>query len=208
MKHFVRTEDIDGVTMLSFYNDFFERIRSVTIDDKAWFVAKDVAYNLGFADTKKAIRYHVEPENRVELNSTLGKKFPRIPDAIGRKQRTIWIDESGVNAMILGRNNMKNKHLGVDGTGPTIKEFKQWVTGEIMPSIRRYGKFGVVNENELAMSVEHMSKSLAEYQSKRSIDHDGFMHLIVIPGGTYEQFLKYRYVKTALQEIGIAYERF
>lgn len=179
--------------MLMFYNDFFMQIRAIDVDGEPWFVAKDVACNLGFSDPKKAIRYHVDPDDRVEIDSTRGNLFPRIPDTIGRMQKTVWINEAGVNALILGRNNMKGKHLGADNNGPTIKEFRQWVMGEVLPTLRRYGRYGVISEDDLAKNVKELKDKLARYEANRAIDHDGFMRLLPNPDGRYYQFLKQRY---------------
>lgn len=104
-------------------NPEFGQIRTLTIDGDPWFVGKDVAQALGYADTKSALTDHVDPEDKKILQrgqiATLD-----IPN----RGLTI-INESGLYSLILSSKL------------PGAKKFKRWVTSEVLPSIRKTGSF-------------------------------------------------------------------
>ncbi len=94
-------------------------IRMVQIKGEPWFVAKDLASILGYADPNKAIRTHVDTEDKLEDKTAL---------SLG--QRGGWlINESGLYSLILSSKL------------PTAKDFKHWVTSEVLPSIRKTGSY-------------------------------------------------------------------
>ena len=102
-----------------FSNEEFGEIRTVTIDGEPWFVGKDVAESLGYADPNKAIAMHVDEEDKLndKTASSLG-------------QRGGWlINESGLYSLILS-SKLKS-----------AKRFKHWVTSEVLPSIRKTGQY-------------------------------------------------------------------
>ena len=104
-----------------FKNSEFGEIRTVEIDGEPWFVGKDVAEILGYANPSKALSDHVDEEDKLnnESLSSLG-------------QRGGWlINESGLYSLILSSKLS------------TAKKFKRWVTSEVLPSIRRTGAYGV-----------------------------------------------------------------
>ena len=93
-------------------------IRTVLIEDEPFFVGKDVAEVLGYQRPTKAIQDHVDNED---------KDVIPIQDSIGRKQGTPIINESGLYSLILSSKL------------PSAKQFKRWVTSEVLPDIRRHG---------------------------------------------------------------------
>ena len=108
-----------------FTNDKFGKIRTVEIDGEPWFVGKDVAVALGYTNPSKALTDHVESDDKLnnESLSSLG-------------QRGGWlINESGLYSLILSSKL------------PSAKEFKRWVTSDILPTIRKTG--GYVNNDDL-----------------------------------------------------------
>lgn len=106
-----------------FNNEEFGSIRTITIDDEPWFVGKDVAEILGYANSNEAIADHVDVEDK--LNS---KTLPSFELKLG--QRGGWlISESGLYSLILLSKL------------PTAKKFKKWVTSEVLPSIRKHGAY-------------------------------------------------------------------
>ena len=105
----------------------FGNLRTVEIDGVVWFVGKDVAEALGYSNTSKAIITHVADEDKIIKmlpNSQNGK-------TIGK---TYIINESGLYSLILSSKL------------PSAKEFKHWVTAEVLPSIRKTG--GYVNPSQ------------------------------------------------------------
>lgn len=115
-----------------FNSDEFGEIRTVVIDSEPWFVGKDVALALGYGEGKSlanAVANHVEEEDR-------GVTEMMTP---GGKQRMVIINESGVYSLVFGSKL------------PRAKEFKRWVTSEVLPTIRRTG--GYVNDDELFVEI-------------------------------------------------------
>ena len=104
-----------------FENEQFGTIRTVEIDSTPYFVGKDVATILGYSDTAKAIRVHVDDED----------KGVDEMDTPGGKQNIILINESGLYSLILSSKL------------PKAKEFKRWVTSEVLPAIRKHGVYAV-----------------------------------------------------------------
>jgi prophage antirepressor-like protein len=117
-----------------FENNMFGAVRVIEIDGEPWFVGKDVAECLGYADTKHAILDHVENEDRVN-SKTQGQNDPDLG------QRGSWlVNESGIYSLIMGSKL------------PSAKEFKRWVTSEVIPSIRKHGAYMTPDTIELALA--------------------------------------------------------
>ena len=102
-----------------FENTEFGKIRVVMIDDEPWFVGRDVAEILGYAETAKSIRTHVDEDD----------KGASILDTPGGKQEMTVINESGLYSLIFGSKL------------PKAKAFKKWVTSEVLPQIRKTGSY-------------------------------------------------------------------
>lgn len=106
-----------------FKNEQFGQIRTLEVDNEPWFVGNDVARALGYGEGKSlpnAVNNHVDKEDK-------GVTEMMTP---GGKQQVIIINESGVYALIFGSKL------------PTAKEFKHWVTSEVLPQIRKTGSYG------------------------------------------------------------------
>ena len=103
-----------------FHNDDFGDVRTVIINGEPWFVAKDVATILKYTNPLKAIRDHVFEEDK-------GVNELFTP---GGKQRITVINESGVYSLILSSKLQ------------SARAFKHWVTSEILPTIRKTGRYG------------------------------------------------------------------
>lgn len=101
-----------------FENPAFGQVRTATINEEPWFVGKDVAAALGYSNPQKAIRDHVDNEDK-----TVNDSF-----TVNGTQ-AILINESGLYSLVLSSKL------------PTAKEFKRWVTSEILPSIRKHGAY-------------------------------------------------------------------
>jgi prophage antirepressor-like protein len=109
-------------SMTVFRDDRFGEVRTATINGEPWFVGKDVAEMLGYSNPRKAIIDHVDTEDKVVDGVT-------IRDSIGREQKPILINESGLYSLILSSKL------------PQAKEFKRWVTSVILPALRRTGSY-------------------------------------------------------------------
>ncbi|HEM4768954.1 BRO family protein [Streptococcus suis] len=105
--------------MHEIYNFHGQEVRTLTIDNEPYFVGKDVAEILAYKEPNKAITRHVDEEDRT--------KHP-IPTK-GGTQDSYIINESGLYSLILSSKL------------PQAKEFKRWVTSEVLPAIRKHGMF-------------------------------------------------------------------
>ena len=104
-----------------FNNPEFGDVRVLEIEGEPWLVGKDVAEKLGYTNPQKAIRDHVDDED---------KRGERIVHPSGGAQETIVINESGLYSLVLSSKL------------PTAKKFKRWVTSEVLPQIRKTGSYG------------------------------------------------------------------
>ena len=125
-----------------FNNEEFGKIRTVTIDNEPWFVGKDVAVILGYSNPQKALRDHVDEEDR-----TLNDSFT----VNGTKG--ILINESGLYGLILSSKL------------PNAKKFKHWVTAEVLPVLRKTGRYSLQQpqgKELLALAVLEAQKTTEE----------------------------------------------
>lgn len=107
----------------TFVNDELGKyIRSIVIDDQPWFVGKDVAVALGYANHRDALSKHVDEEDK--------RDGVAIRDSIGRDQNPTMINESGVYSLVFGSKL------------ESARKFKRWVTSEVLPTIRKRGVYG------------------------------------------------------------------
>lgn len=111
----------------------FGEIRALEIDGKPWFIGKDVAQALGYANHKKALRDHVDEEDKMQGDGVT------IRDPIGRDQHPTIINEFGLYDLVMG-SKLKE-----------AKQFKRWVTHEVLPTIRKTG--GYVNNEDLFLNT-------------------------------------------------------
>ena len=119
------------VTMQVFNNETFGNVRVKMINDEPWFMGRDVCKALGYVNNRKALMDHVDEEDK--------KDGVEIRDSIGRVQKGIVINESGLYSLIL-----RSKR-------DSAKEFKRWITSEILPVIRKTG--GYVNNDEMFINT-------------------------------------------------------
>lgn len=109
-----------------FENPIFGQIRMVMVDDEPWFVAKDISDKLGYAQTSNMMK-RIDDEDF--KSSVLD----------GMNMKSLLINESGLYSAIIGSKL------------PSAKQFKHWVTSEVLPTIRKTG--GYVNNDELFIST-------------------------------------------------------
>ena len=134
-------EQATGLQVFSFNEKESTPIRVQVINNEPWFVAKDVCDFLEHTNHKVALRALDDDEVR--------KVY--LIDSLGRKQPTNVINESGLYALTFRSNK------------PEAKKFRKWVTGEVLPSIRKTGR----------------------YETMKSRMADGFLDLRDVP---YESF--------------------
>lgn len=136
-----------------FEHEKFGKVRAVVIDGEPWFVAKDVAVILGYNNPRDAVRNHVYDDD---------KGVEKI-DTPGGKQKFTIVNESGIYSLIFGSRKTD------------AKEFKHWVTSEILPSVRKYGFYATddvleqfLNDPDMAIGV--FSKLKEEREKVRRLE--------------------------------------
>lgn len=143
-------------------NDQFGEIRSVTIDREPWFVGKDVAAVLGYSNPRDALQKHVDNEDKATV---------AIRDASQSRNMTI-INESGLYSLILSSKL------------PTAKAFKSWVTHDVLPAIRKTGKYETKPMTDYQQMMDETRRKNASIQTARLL-----MQLANQYDGTYRDVL-------------------
>lgn len=122
----------------------FGQVRIVQQNGEPWFVGKDIADILGYSNSSKAIPQHVDEEDRQKQNLPTAQN--------GKLVAASWlINESGLYSLILSSKM------------PKAKEFKRWVTSEVIPAIRKTG--GYIAGSENMTDAEIMAKAVLVAQS-------------------------------------------
>ena len=134
-----------------FENEEFGSVRTMEINGEPYFVGKDVAEILGYANTSKALIDHVDDEDKLN-NETLS--------SLG--QRGGWlINESGLYSLILS-SKLSN-----------AKKFKRWVTSEILPAIRKTGSYSIQSKPDSYTIEDPAARArrwAEEYEEKKALE--------------------------------------
>jgi len=117
-----------------FTNPEFGQVRTLTIEEEPWFVGKDVAVSLGYENPQKAVRTHVDTEDRGVTEM----------DTPGGKQNICIINESGLYALIFGSKL------------ESAKRFKHWVTHDVLPAIRKTGSYSIIPKARALTTDDYM----------------------------------------------------
>ena len=129
-----------------FANAEFGEIRTLEIDGQPWFVGRDVAEVLGYSNTSKALKDHVDDEDK-----GVTKRY-----TLGGKQNLTIINESGLYSLILSSKL------------PQAKAFKRWVTNDVLPAIRNHGSY-VVPSN---MSLTTEDAFIQLFQTQKELQQE------------------------------------
>lgn len=122
--------------IIIFENPEFGQVRTTEINGEPWFIGKDVADILGYSNPQKALRDHIDEEDKLTERFVLS----------GQNREAIIINESGLYSLILSSKL------------PNAKKFKRWVTSEVLPSIRKNG--GYINNQENMTPEQIMAAGL------------------------------------------------
>ena len=120
------------------FNFESNEVRTLMLDNKPWFVGKDVADALGYSASRNALSKHVDSDD----------KLTHQISASGQKREMVLINESGVYSLIFGSK--------LD----SAKRFKKWVTSEVLPAIRKHGTY-MTNEKAEAL-INRPNDTLAD----------------------------------------------
>lgn len=130
-----------------FKNAEFGSVRTTIINGEVFFVGKDVAEILGYSNPLKALRTHVDDEDK-------GVNEMVTPGGI---QQLILINESGLYSLIL-RSQL-----------PKANRFKRWVTSEVLPAIRKHGVYAI---NEIIDNPDLAISALMKLKEERKRIHE------------------------------------
>ena len=127
-----------------FKNEEFGQIRTCTMNGETYFVGKDVASALGYVNPNKAMIDHVDDEDKLTSRIVMA----------GQNRQVIIINESGLYALILSSK--------LEGA----RRFKRWVTSEVLPAIRKNGRY------ELEQQVVKVEEQNRELESRNAYLED------------------------------------
>lgn len=143
----------------------FGQVRTVEINGTPWLVGADVATALGYKNPRKALADHIDPEDKGVTKR----------DTPGGEQEMLIINESGLYSLILSSKM------------PKAKAFKHWVTGEVLPALRKNGVYETVKaqqhieqleatNTQLNMAIQNVSSAKAELADIINLRNDFIKH--------------------------------
>lgn len=133
---------------LQLFNFEGQKVRTLKIEDEPYFVGKDVAEILGYAEPRRAVIQHVDKEDRKSLGrKDWGDLCPNLWTNPSDFTNKAVVNESGVYALIFGSKM------------PNARKFKRWVTSEVLPAIRKHGAYMT---DEKAFDVVNNKNGLAD----------------------------------------------
>ncbi|NBU82752.1 MAG: hypothetical protein EBS55_14005 [Flavobacteriaceae bacterium] len=142
---FNQLEEKKEVSIFNFEN---QNVRTILINSEIWFVASDVTKILGYSDGRKAVITH-----------TKGSFKMKLPTKGGMQELTI-INESDLYSLVL-KSETNNS-----------KKFQDWVTSQVLPSIRKTGSYSVNQKPELSieqmtlMVIQNLQSKISEQQKQ------------------------------------------
>ena len=143
-------------------NPEFGKVRTVEINGEPWLVGKDVAAALGYQNPQRAIRDHVDEEDK-------GVTEMVTP---GGKQSVPIINESGLYSLVLSSKL------------PGAKKFRRWVTSEVLPSIRKTGHYTAKPMTDYQMESIRVRK--AQLLERLAKEYDGTYRQVLQAHATKE----------------------
>ena len=149
-EEFIMSNDLVKV----FNNNEFGQVRTLMIEGVPWFVGKDVASILGYERETKAVVDHIDDEDRKMVDGKTQSHF-----GIELGQRGGWlINESGLYSLIMASKL------------PKAKEFKRWVTSEVLPTIRKTGSYGLIASYQIEDPIARAKAWIAEKEKQMALE--------------------------------------
>lgn len=173
-----------------------QKIDMIICNDKHWFKGKDIATILGYKNTKDALSDNIDNDDKIKLECLFMKGSPQLP-LKGNQKNTIYINESGLYSLIL------NSKL------PSAKNFKKWVTGELLPKIRKIGQDKYLKQlQETQLQLQEKDQQIAKLETKqlklesfvrniKQLEKDQIFYLATTPNYARQNRFEYGGVKDA-----------
>lgn len=151
--------------LLKLFNFENHEVRIVMKENEPWFVLLDLCVVLDLAP--RVVRQR--------LNDDVCSTYP-IPDSLGRDQETTIVNEDGLYDVVL------------DSRKPKAKEFRKWVTGDILPSIRKHGMYAM---DELLDNPELLIQTATKLKEERQLRLAAENEILVLKpkAENYDEFL-------------------
>ena len=146
----------------------FGKVRTIVKDGEPYFVGKDVADILGYKDTVNALKTHVDEEDKTGWQITTPSRGTQTANII---------NESGVYALIFGSKL------------PKAKQFKRWVTSEVLPAIRKTGSYNTIPKERSEFKEQELKARMLNARVRESNQYLKIAAQIDIP--------EYRYILQA-----------
>ncbi len=124
-----------------------QTIRTITDEnEQVWFAGVDVCKSLDYQNVTDILEKKLDDDE---------KKLEYLTDSSGQKRKTWTINEFGLYSLILS------------STKPEAKEFKRWVTHEILPSIRKAGKYTIEQEKNYNFNLKTLSDTIISLKNDK-----------------------------------------
>lgn len=130
-----------------FNNEMFGNVRVLLQGDEPWFVAKDVADTLGYQNGSRDVNRHTDEEDRTKTMVFDGNQ----------NKETILINESGLYSLVLSSKL------------PNAKQFRRWVTSEVLPSLRKYGTYSTDIPRTLPDALKAYANEIEEHNKTKAL---------------------------------------
>lgn len=165
---------MSALAIFSFENS---QVRTLGSAESPLFVAIDIAKALGYQNLVRSVNDHVDPEDLTKQE---------ITDSMGRKQTVNCVNESGLYALIFGSKL------------ESAKRFKRWVTNEVLPAIRKQGRY----ECPIATITPSQQLQLREEVARRAKAVSA--HYQTVYRALYARFQVPRYTEILAKDFGAA----
>lgn len=151
-----------------FENNQFGQVRAIMKDGEPWFVAKDVCQVFGDTNHNRSVG-RVDEDDKCTVS---------VVDALGRTQQATAVNESGLYTLLFAMQPQKANNDGVSDAYPILvqeriarlREFKRWITHEVIPSIRKTGAYMTPETIEKVLmnpdTIISLATQLKELQTK------------------------------------------
>lgn len=124
-------KQMSNLSVFDFENN---QVRVIMINGEPWFFGKEIAQALGYADTKQALRINVDVSDTLRVSDIVGCTRTTLPELQDVPFSTILINEAGMYKLVFSSR--------LD----SAKRFKDWVAGEVLPTLRKTGSYSMTKE--------------------------------------------------------------
>lgn len=162
-----------------FENPEFGKVRTLQISGEPWFVGKDVCEIFGDKNHNRSI-------GRVD---TVDKRHERITDSLGREQKAVFVNESGLYSLLFAMQPQKANNNGVSDAYPIevqeriekLHKFKHWVTSEVLPAIRKTGSYSITDNSYSNADMALLKIVKAGTAEERALAVSEYHEIVVKP---------------------------